>query len=83
MPKSIVLIIVEKNGILRSLTVKDYKEEELYKKCNFKKAEGFIVQAEWATKINGQKYTIVLYAKSDGKSGTENKYEFPPPVDSK
>jgi hypothetical protein len=63
--------------------VKDYKEEELYKKCNFKKSEGFIIQNEWSTKFNGQKYTIVLYAKSDGKAGTENKYEFPPPVDSK
>jgi len=83
MPKSITLIVVEKNGVLRSLTVKDYKEEELYKKCNFKKSEGFVIQTEWSTKINGQKYTIVLYAKSDGKSGTENKYEFPPPVDSK
>jgi hypothetical protein len=83
MPKSISLIVVEKNGVLRSLTVKDYKEEELYKKCNFKKSEGFIIQNEWSTKFNGQKYTIVLYAKSDGKAGTENKYEFPPPVDSK
>ena len=56
MPKSIVLIIVEKTGILRNLTIKDYKEEDLYKKCNFKKAEGFIVQNEWSTKLNGQKY---------------------------
>ena len=83
MPKSIILIIVEKNGVLRNLTIKDYKEQDLYKKCNFKKAEGFIIQNEWSTKLNGQKYTIVLYAKSDGKAGTENKYEFPPPVDSR
>jgi hypothetical protein len=83
MPQSVSLIIVEKTGNLKLLTVKDYKEEELYKKCNFKKAEGFIVQNEWATKLNGQKYTIALYAKSDGKAGTENKYEFPPPIDSK
>ena len=80
---SVSLIIVEKSGTLKQLTVKDYKEEELYKKCNFKKSEGFIVQTEWNTKLNGQKYSIKLYAKSDGKSGTENKYEFPPPVDSK
>ncbi len=81
--KNVSLIIVEKSGTLKSLTVKDFKEEELYKKCSFKKAEGFDIQSTWNIKVNGQKYSILLYAKSEGKAGTENKYEFPPPVDNK
>lgn len=79
--KNVSVIIVEKVGILKMLTIKDYKVEDLYKKCNFKKAEGFIVQHTWNTMLNGQKYSIELYAKTDGKSGTENKYEFPSPID--
>lgn len=81
MTKSISVVIVEKNASLKLLTIKDYKEEDLYKKCSFKKSEGFIVQTIWNTKLNGQKYTVELWAKSEGKAGTENKYEFPPPVD--
>lgn len=81
MTKSISVVIVEKNASLKLLTIKDYKEEDLYKKCSFKKSEGFIVQTIWNTKLNGQKYAVELWAKSEGKAGTENKYEFPPPVD--
>lgn len=83
MTKNIGVIIVEKSGTLKNLTIKEFKEEELYKKCNFKKSEGFIVQTQWNIRLNSQKYTISLYAKEDGKAGTENKYDFPPPVDNK
>jgi len=55
--------------------------EELYKKCGFKKAEGFNLQVEWPVKLDGQKYLIQMYGKLDGKANMENKYEFPPPVD--
>ena len=37
--KSLTIIIVDKGASLKTLTVKDYKVEELYKKCGFKKAE--------------------------------------------
>ena len=45
------------------------------------KADGFDKQTEWTVKINGSKYIVSMYAKSDGKAGSENKYDFPPPVD--
>jgi hypothetical protein len=81
--QNISVIIVEKNGSLKSLTIKEYKEDELYKKCGFKKAEDFVKQTEWSNiKIDGKKYVVVLYGKNDGKANTENKYDFPPPVDS-
>jgi len=81
MTQSLIIIIVDKNGSLKTLTVKDYKVEELYKKCGFKKAEGFNLQVEWPVKLDGQKYLIQMYGKLDGKANMENKYEFPPPVD--
>jgi hypothetical protein len=81
MSQNISVIIVEKIGSLKSLTVKDYKEEELYKKCGFKKPDGFSKQTEWGIKLDGKKYIVSLFAKTEGKANTENKYDFPPPVD--
>jgi len=81
MSQNISVIIVEKGGSLKSLTIKDYKEEELYKKCGFKKPDGFSKQTEWGIKLEGKKYVVALFAKTDGKANTENKYDFPPPVD--
>lgn len=79
--KSLTIIIVDKTTTLKNLTVKDYKIEELYKKCGFKKAEGFNLQVEWTVKLDGQRYLVQMYGKLDGKANIENKYDFPPPVD--
>jgi hypothetical protein len=81
MTQSLTIIIVDKGGSLKTLTVKDYKVEELYKKCGFKKSEGFTLQVEWPVKLDGQRYLIQMYGKLDGKANMENKYDFPPPVD--
>jgi len=76
------IIIVEKGGNLKQTTIKDYKEDDLFKKCGFKKADFFTKQTEWnPVKIEGTKYSVSLYAKTEGKANTENKYDFPPPVD--
>jgi hypothetical protein len=76
------IVIVEKQGTLKSLNIKDYKEEELYKKCGFKKADGFEKKTEWTVKITGDNtYLISVFAKTEGKANTENKYDFPPPID--
>jgi hypothetical protein len=81
MSQPLNIVIVEKGGSLKSLAIKDFKTEELYKKCGFKKAEDFIKQCEWNVKFDGKKYFIEVYAKSDGRAGSENKYDFPPPID--
>ena len=81
MPQSLTLIIIDKCASLKNLTVKDYKVDELYKKCGFKKADNFILQVEWPVKLDGQRYVIQMYGKLDGKANMENKYDFPPPVD--
>ena len=36
MTNPIAIIIVEKSGALKSLSIKDFKEDELFKKCGFK-----------------------------------------------
>jgi hypothetical protein len=78
----LTIIIVEKSGELKTLNVKDYKEDELYKKGGFKKADGFVKHTEWNVKMDGQRYLISMYGKLDGKANMENKYDFPPPIDS-
>ena len=75
------ILIVEKGGDLKSLSVKDYKEDELFKKCGFKKADGFSKQTEWTIKLSGSKYVVSVYGKTEGKANGENKYDFPPPID--
>lgn len=75
------IIIVDKSGTLKTLSVKVFSEDELFKKCGFKKSDGFKKQTEWSVKIDGKKYLTWLYAKTEGKANGENKYDFPPPVD--
>jgi hypothetical protein len=77
------IIIVEKTGVLKSLAIKEFKEEELFKKCGFKKAEDFVKQNEWSMKTEGKKFLIQVYAKTEGGPNSENKYDFPPPIDTK
>lgn len=79
----LTVIIVEKSGLLKTYNIKDFKEDELYKKGGFKKADGFTKQTEWSVKYDGKKYIINMYGKLEGKANTENKYDFPPPIDSK
>ena len=81
MSQPLDVIIVEKGGSLKTLAVKDFKLDELYKKCGFKKGEDFVKQIEWNAKYDGKKYFVEVYAKTDGRPNSENKYDFPPPID--
>lgn len=83
MSQPLDIIIVERLGSLKLLSIKDFKLEELYKKCGFKKAEDFNKQTEWTLKYDGKKYFIQVFAKSEGRANSENKYDFPPPIDTK
>ena len=83
MAQPLSIVIVEKEGTLKTLSIKDFKLEELYKKCGFKKGDDFIKQVEWNAKYEGEKYYIEVYAKTEGRANSENKYDFPPPIDSK
>ena len=78
---SVEIIIVDKTGVLKSVTVKDFKEDDLFKKCGFKKADNFEKQVDWKVKVGGIKYKVSVHAKTDGRANSENKYDFPPPID--
>jgi hypothetical protein len=77
------IVIVEKNGDLKAQEYKGSSIDELYKKCSFKKADGFGKVAEWTYSKKGENMMIVeLWARNDGQANQENKYDFPPPADS-
>ena len=77
------IVIVEKTGELKMLAIKEFKEDELFKKCGFKKSSDFVKQTEWNIKCETKKYLVSVYAKCDGRANSENKYDFPPPIDTK
>jgi len=76
------ILIVEKNGNIKETVVKNYLDADLYKKAGLKNADGFAQHASWSADLNGKQYTVQLYGKTEGRANQENKYEFPPPVDS-
>ena len=81
-PLSLTILLIDKTGTLKNLTVKDYQEEDLYKKGGFKSASDFVLQTTWkSVKIEGKRYSVSVYGKTKGKAGGENKYDFPPPID--
>jgi hypothetical protein len=81
--EKISIVIVQKSGELKQMDVFHLDEESLYKKAGFKKGDDFLKQHTWKCNINGNLTSISLYAKIKGKANSENKYDFPPPVDVK
>ena len=75
------IILVKKTGELQNSVVKKHKLEDLCKKCGYKKQDNFKLQINWAVTINKETYNIELYGKDVGRANFENKYDFPPPVD--
>ena len=76
------ILLVQKGGEIKQIKVKNLSEDILYKKCGFRKSNGFEKRTTWSVNINNTKYTIELWARDNGQANTENKYDFPPPVDS-
>ena len=72
-------IIVEKTGSLKNAKTTDLVD--LYKKCGFKTNEGFSLAHAWCVEFNDTEYKMEVYGKITGRANTENKYEFPPPID--
>jgi hypothetical protein len=83
MNKSLTIIIVERLGSLKTLSVKEFQVETLFKKCGFKTPDNFKKQTEWSVTYDKKKYIIQVFGKNQGRANTENKYDFPPPIDTK
>ena len=73
------IVLVETNGNLKDVKLKTISDEELTKKYGLKIADA---KHSWAVTVGKNVYDVALYAKTTGRAGQENKYEFPPPVDS-
>ena len=67
------IILVETNGNLKDVKLKTISDEELTKKYGLKTADA---KHSWAVTIGKNVYDVALYAKTSGRAGQENKYEF-------
>ena len=76
------VVVVNKGGELKDVSFKDFDISNLYKKCSFRKKDGFELRHKYErVKVNNEKIDIHVFSRTNGKSGTENKYDMPPPID--
>jgi hypothetical protein len=79
---SVTVLIVEKSGNIKEQNIK-FDENDLYKKAGHSSQTGFKCYAEWNIEdLDDKSYNIFVYGKTTGRANSENKYEFPPPIDS-
>jgi hypothetical protein len=77
-----IILVVDKMGSIKEHNVKDLAIDSLYKKAGFKTAEGFSKHATWNVTLSGNRHFLIeAYGKTSGKANQENKYDFPPPID--
>jgi hypothetical protein len=78
---SVTVLIVEKSGNIKEQNIK-FDENDLYKKAGHSSQTGFKCYAEWNIEdLDDKSYNIFVYGKTTGRANSENKYEFPPPID--
>ena len=74
------IILIKSNGDIIEKKVKSFNEKEIYKYCNYRTNQDFQFLHTFTMK-NEETYTI--YGKTNGRANTENKYDLPPPIDTK
>jgi len=74
-----IILLVEKTGNIKPQKIQDTDFANLYKKAGYKTNEGDEFRQHTTWTVEGKK--VALYGKNKGKAGMENKYDFPPPVD--
>lgn len=75
------IVIINKSGDCKTLNVKNFVKDDLYKKCGFKSSNNFENRHSWSVKLKQNNINIEIYAKDNGRANTENKFDFPPPID--
>lgn len=73
----ISLVTINKGGTIKTENIKKVNIDELYKKAKLRKNDNFKKRNTWKT----EQFWVSVYAKTDGRAGSENKYELPPPID--
>ena len=69
-----MIITINKMGELGEYNSKNVTKLNLYKICNYRNDNNFELLCSWNDEYE-------LYGKKVGRSGNENMYEFPPPID--
>lgn len=72
------VLVIDKTGIIKEVSIKNYDEKTLYKKAGLKIDTDFKCQHTF--EIN-KDYSISVFGRIIGKSNYVNKYDFPPPID--
>ena len=72
------IVLVDKNKKVKTINVNKFSIDTLYKKCKFRSPDDFKKRTMWSLDATTN---VSLYAKDNGRANTENKYEFPSPVD--
>jgi hypothetical protein len=75
------ILLVDNTGIIKPSKVKEVNFDNLYKKCGFRSSNNFEKRTTWNVTLGNDVISVDLWAKNDGKANSENKYDFPPPVD--
>ncbi len=75
------IILVNTNGTPEEFEFLKYNEEDLYKKCNFRKKDNFEKRHTWNVLFKKNKINISVWARDNGRANHENKYELPRPID--
>ena len=75
------VVIVNKNGDCSDIDFSGSYDNDLFKKCGFRKADGFSNEHTWHTKMSDETYNVKLWGRTSGKHNVINKFEFPPPMD--
>ncbi len=72
------IIIINKLGKVTMKNVKSLSIDHLYKYCNLKKSnKNFKIRHTWKNNSN----FVSVFAKDNGRAGSENKFELPRPLD--
>ena len=71
------ILKIEKTGDITYSKTSDINE--LYKKCGFRKSEGFGKITSWEKNIETNNVNIELWGRTNGKPNIKNNYEFPQP----
>ena len=75
-------VFVSKSGEIEQKTTKQQIEDEkIFKLCNYKSASGFEKLHCFPMDKNDTDNGYEVYGKKNGRANSENKYEFPPTID--
>ena len=83
-----IYIFIYKNGeIEQKQTKKEIQIDKIFKLCNYKNNSGFNklhsfpINSKETNETTNIENCYEVYGKKEGRANSENKYEFPPPID--